>query len=488
MTRAGVLLALGFGLAGLARADDVPTPRTPRAPQAPNVLILVSDDQGDDTLGYAGHPVARTPSLDRLAAEGARFTNAFVTTSLCSPGRASLITGQWVRRHGVRANGASLAADAVTLPSLLSAAGWETAAVGKWHLGGEQPGFEHTVWLVDHGGQGAYEGATFEIRPGGERQVAPGWVDDAITDRAIAFLRRPRERPFFLMVGFKSLHAPRAPPERHARSFEEVTELPLPDVTPRTPYPTRGDRKRLKEMGISRVADDWAAALPGGREAPTPQPLEQRLETERRYLAVLAALDENVGRILDALDELGLGDDTLVIYTSDNGHSRGWHGEWGKRSAYDASIRVPLLVRYPPRVAPAVHDGIALNVDVVPTVLELAGLPVPDAVQGSSLAPVLEGRAPSVRDAFLYEYFPERGADMPAIVAVRTPDWKLVTYPGHPAWNQLFDLRADPHELESLAARPEQAARMQSLGARLGELEAEIGPRLPQRRPKRRPR
>jgi arylsulfatase A-like enzyme len=463
---AAVPLALGAGGAGRAR----------RPP--PNVLFMMTDDQRQDAMSVYGNPVLKTPNMDRIASGGARFAEAFVTNSLCAPSRASVLTGLYSHAHGVITNGGGphyynqpgLRADQVTFVHLLRQAGYHTALVGKWHLRSAPTGFDQWVIFPD---QGAYLDP--EMTTGGARLQMRGHADDVVGDQALAFLRaRPKDRPFCLLYQFKSPHRSWMPAPRHARAFDGI-DVPVPR-TFEDRLAGRPEALRRAEMAIADMPDfrdrGVAATLPAAER--------KRLNLEhlvRNYYRVLLSVDENVGRVLDFLDAEGLADDTIVVYTSDNGFFLGEHGLFDKRLMYEPSIRVPLLVRYPARVAARVdREHLVLNVDVAPTLLELAGVPVPPWMHGRSLVPLLEGAAPPWRDAFLYEYY-EYPAEhcVRKNRGVRTDRWKLIHFWEQPEEWELYDLRADPDETTNLAGRREHARTLASLRQRLAELRRELG-------------
>lgn len=397
----------------------------------PNFVFVYTDDQRWDALGVvqreqgaAGRfPWLRTPNLDRLASEGVRFRNAFVTDSLCSPSRASILTGLYPHEHGVANNHTPFPLGSVTFATGLQGAGYATGYTGKFHMGnqaGKRPGFDFSASFV---GQGQYFDVPFEVN--GRDVATDGWVDDVTTDFALDFIGDERANPFAVMLGYKSSHV----------------EWAVPD--------------RLKGTLAGAVADPAASA----GDPPPFKPNADRPENpdrDRNYFRTLLGVDENVGRLLNTLDRLNLTENTVVVFTSDNGYYLGEHGLGDKRSAYEESIRVPFLVRYPRLAAGGrTVDRMVLNQDVAPTFLDLAGVPVPGRMQGLSLKPLLAGQAQVPwRTSWLYEYFQEDGYEPPVappnLLAVRTDHAKLVKYPGHPEWTELFDLRADPYERRNL--------------------------------------
>lgn len=426
------LLAAALPLAALA------------AERKPNFVFVYADDQRWDAMGVvqreqgdrARFPWFKTPHLDRLAAEGLRFRNAFVTLALCSPSRAAFLTGRYNHANGIVNNRTPFPADTVTHATLLRGAGYRTAYVGKWHMGpqsGQRPGFDYSASFV---GQGRYNDCPVEIN--GVSTPTKGWVDDVLTDYAIEFLKQNRARAFSLVLGFKTPHGPRGGdnlPPRLRNLYAGETSRPVPNLAVRAIYSGPGD-------GTPTGIVTNAAHLD--------------------YFRHIQGADENLGRLLAALDELGLAQDTVVVYSSDNGYYLGEHGLGDKRSLYEESLRVPMLVRYPRLVAAgSVRDEMVLNLDLAPTFLELAGVPAPREMQGASWVPLLAGKKPAWRQSFLAQYFAENNfPTTPTIVGVRTAAAKLVKYPGHPEWTEVFDLALDPYELKNLASDPTAVAKL----------------------------
>jgi arylsulfatase A-like enzyme len=413
----------------------------------PNVIVIVTDDQRYDALGVvqreqgaaARFPFFQTPHLDRLAAEGARFRQAFVVHSLCSPSRASMLTGRHTYAHGIRDNKTPFHASD-TWAHALRAAGYRTGYFGKFHMGKQEdrPGFDHTFTFID---QGIYPNCRFLHN--GEWVETQGWVDDITTTQAIDYMARHRGEPFALFIGYKSPHDDRTPAPRHARLYADVKIAEPPNFRAHPPFPW-GDRTR---------------------------PWNPVVADRLNYFRCLQGVDDNIGRLLAALEEQGLADDTLIIYAGDNGYYLGEHGLGDKRSAYEESIRIPLLVRYPRAVpAGAVLDPLALNIDLPATILDFAQVPLTWDQQGRSLAPWLRGGEPAGwRDWFFYENYqdPEYPDVTFPIEAVRTTTAKLVEYPGRPEWTQLFDLTNDPHEMRNLVAEPAARELAEKLRAHL---------------------
>ncbi len=424
-------LFIGLALAPAAGAAE---------PARPNFLFIYTDDQRHDAMGvaqreegeHARFPWFKTPNLDRLAAEGVRFRNAFATSSLCSPSRAAFLTGRYNHLNGVVNNRTPFPTNSVTYATVLRAAGYRTAYIGKWHMGqqrGRRPGFDYSASYIAHG---RYQDCPFEIN--GVSQPTTGWVDDVTTDFAINFLRSNKSGPFLLAVGFKSPHDPRTPPERWKTAFAGEVCRPAVNKDAPPPYMVASGKP-----GVSEALD--------------------KSEGRLNYFRCIAAADEDLGKLLGALDELGLTENTMVVYTSDNGYYLGDHRLGDKRSAYEESIRIPLLLRYPRLgVKGIVIDEPVLNIDLAPTFIEYAGLRPPPEMQGQGWRPLLERNAsrrpPAWRTAFFYEYFFERGFDVPTLFAVRTDSAKLIKYKDHDDWTELFDLARDPYEMKNLVREP----------------------------------
>jgi N-acetylglucosamine-6-sulfatase len=381
----------------------------PASPSRPNFLFVYMDDQRFDAFGVVQQeqgekgrwPWIQTPNIDRLAREGARFRNAFVVNSLCSPSRASLLTGTYGYLNGVVNNHSSFPVDNITYATQLRAAGYTTGFIGKWHMGkqsGQRPGFDYSASFV---GQGQYMDCPFEIN--GQSTPTTGWVDDVSTDFAVKFLQEHKDQPFCLAVGFKSCHGPFTPAPRFANFYGDAEARTVPN---------------LNIPAIYLNAPDYGTALP------TPPGL---VKTNLDYMRCIHGADEELGRILDALDHLGLTENTMVIFSSDNGYYLGEHRLGDKRSAYEESMRVPLLVRYPKTIAKgALIDAETLNIDLAPTLLDYAGLPIPEIMQGRSWRPLLEGKIKEWRRSFFYCYYYETNFRTPTMMAVRTGTDKLV--------------------------------------------------------------
>jgi arylsulfatase A-like enzyme len=433
------------------------------AARKPNFLFVFTDDQRWDAMSVvqqeqgerARFPWFKTPNMDRLAAEGMRFRNAFVTESLCAPCRAVFMTGRYNHLNGVANNHTPFPETSVTHSTLLKTAGYTTAYIGKWHMGqqrGKRPTFDYSASFV---GQGKYVDCPIEVN--GESTPTKGWVDDVTTDYAIDFMRKNRERPFSITLGFKACHGPFDPPERAKNRFEGVHSKPVPNLGLRAIY--------RDGTPLAKAAQNIAEG-----------------NVNLGYFRCISAADDNLGRLLAALDELGLADDTVVIFSSDNGYYLGEHSLGDKRSCYDESLRIPLIVRYPRMVAKGTtRDEMVLNVDLAPTLVDLGGVAVPREMQGRSWKPLLAGGpAPTWRQSFFAEYFYETNfPQTPTVLAVRTTDAKLIKYPGHDEWTELFDLAADPYETKNLVQDPAKKEMLAKLNAEFDRAAKAVDFRIP---------
>ncbi len=423
------------------------------ADRKPNFLFIYTDDQRWDAMGvvqreqgeHARFPWFKSPNMDRLAESGIRFRNAFVTLSLCAPSRAAYLTGQYNHLNGITNNHTPFPENSVTHATLLRAAGYKTAYIGKWHMGeqkGQRPGFDYSASFVGHG---RYQNCPFEIN--GVSTPTNGWVDDVSTDYAIDWMKQNRDQPFSMVVGFKSPHSPRGGPnlpERLRSLYDGETSRKVPNSNATAIFngpASVGSDDKPRGLSLNSVHLD--------------------------YLRHVNGADENLGRLLDTLDKLGLTEDTVVVYSSDNGYYLGEHGLGDKRSIYEESLRVPMLVRYP-RLFPKgqVIDEMVLNIDLAPTFLDLAGVKVSPEMQGVSWKALASGQKPdNWRKSFLAEYFFENGGgNTPTLIGLRTTNAKLVKYPGHDEWTEVFDVTADPYEVKNLASDP----------ASIGKLSAEF--------------
>lgn len=465
---------------GYRRPTLLPPPPGPRyRGDRPNILVVVVDDLAAGVVGPGSRfPFLETPHIDRLAQEGAAFAESFVPTSVCSPSRASLLTGTYAHVHGVRVNDVQDLEDAPpSFPALLKGAGYDTGFVGKWHMdnarSGPRLGFD--TWL-SFAGQGAYEHPV--LNENGREFRAGGYVTDLLSDYAAKWVQKPREQPFCLIVSHKAAHVPFAAAARHRFAFAGAN-LPEPENFGDTLKGKPAWQRRYKLCGLHpdafALCDDVDIPELFPPERWNPQNYE--LLT---YLRTLLAVDEGVGLLLEALESTAQLENTLVVFTSDNGFLLGAHRLFDKRTMHEESIRVPLVLRYPKRISAGARPSeLVINLDLAPTILELAGVPVPGTVQGRSLWPLLDAEPqPPVawREALLYEYFKEYGPGVPSILGVRTKRWKYVTYPELPDdIGELYDLARDPLELDNLIGVPGYAEIVTEMQRALEQQLAETG-------------
>ncbi|HEY1021363.1 MAG TPA: sulfatase [Flavisolibacter sp.] len=429
-------------------------------PKKMNIIYILADDHRYDAMGFMNKIQGlQTPGMDRMAAEGAHIKNAFVSTALCSPSRASILTGQYSHTHTVVDNDAPLPKNLVFFPQYLQKAGYQTAFFGKWHMGNTgdspQPGFDH--WLSFQG-QGVYNEPTFNINGKRIKQPEGSYVTDLLTANTLTWLNnRKKDKPFFVYLSHKGVHAEFQPAKRHVGKYAN-----LPVVCPPSMYLTATDSS--KSFGI--------------RTAPTTpvnyRDIPQWVRRQRHswhgvdymyhgaipfdqfyhlYLETLQAVDESVASVLKWVVDNGLKENTMVVYMGDNGFSFGEHGLIDKRHAYEESMRVPLLVWAPGMVKPrSVVEPVVMNVDLAPTFLELAGVSKPAQMQGFSFTNLLRGNAAGwQRDKAFYEYYWESAfPQTPTTFAVRSDRYKYIYYNGVWDINELFDLQADPYEMNNL--------------------------------------
>jgi N-acetylglucosamine-6-sulfatase len=436
-----ILLGLSVGTPAIIAAE--PSAR-------PNIIFILIDDLRRDALSCTGHPFVDTPNIDRIAKDGATFRNAFVTTPLCIPSRASYLTGQYAHTHCVTGQedhndqGHRL----VTFPLLLHRAGYETAYMGKWHVGDSdqpRPGFDRWISFV---GQGDYVDPTLNLD--GKAAKTTGYLTDILTDHAVEFINRPRDRPFLLYLAHKGIHAPFIPAKRHRDLFANIPIVRAPSAKD-----TLEGKPVVARPGIELSLND--------------PDVHSSDEMIRNQLRCLISIDEGVKRIFDALEQSKQLDRTVIVFTSDHGYFWGEHDRGGKHGPYEEALRVPLLIRYPKLIAPgAKYDQFALSIDIAPTILDLAGVAAPGQMEGLSLLPILNATSNNWRTSFLAEFFLGNGTNrFPTWQAVRTERWKYVHYPEFDGMDELYDLLADSAEMHNIIG--DQASQ-----AVVAELETEM--------------
>ncbi len=446
---------LAGALAGTASGMAQTAPRP--AGKRRNIIFILTDDHRYDAMGFLkGQSWLETPHLDSLARDGVHFRSAVVTTSLCSPSRASILTGQYAHRHHIVDNNTAIPKGTHFFPQDLQRAGYQTAFLGKWHMGGEsdapQPGFNR--W-VSFRGQGAYLPTPSGLNVDGKRVPQKGYITDELTDYALDWIRGvKKETPYFLYLSHKAVHSEFVPAQRHAGKYKDKEFVYPKSMAKPTP-------EQNQPAWMQNQRNSWH-----GVEYPYHSNLNIA-EYYQRYAETLCAVDESVGRILDALRERGDLDQTLVVYMGDNGFAFGEHGLIDKRTAFEESMRVPLLARCPElfKAGTTVSKTVA-NIDLMPTFLEAAGAGTQAVVDGSSWLGMAQGRNTAWRESMLYEYYWERNfPQTPTIHALREDRYKFIRYYGIWDVDGLYDLEKDPAEMQNLiysAEHQQIATRMRT--------------------------
>jgi N-acetylglucosamine-6-sulfatase len=405
--------------------------------------------------------------MDRLAAEGAHFKNAFVTTALCSPSRASVLTGSYAHKHKVVDNNTAVPKGTVFFPSYMQKAGYQTSFFGKWHMGGEgddpQPGFNH--W-VSFRGQGTYNPNPNGLNINGKRVPQKGYITDELTDYALDWLGGlKKEQPYFMYLSHKAVHAEFEPAPRHKGRYDKA-KFNYPATMAAT-----GEMAQGRPMWVQNQRNSWHGVE---------YPYHAELDIEayyKRYAETLLGVDDSIGRVLEALKQRGQLDSTLVIYMGDNGFAFGEHGLIDKRTAYEESMRVPLVARCPElfRGGQTVQDVVA-GLDIMPTCLEAAGVAAPAGIDGKSWLQLTSGNSAGWRKDLLYEYYWERNfPQTPTIFALRGDRYKFIR--PHGIWDveELYDLQEDPLESRNLIFKPELQPVVTGMRNRLFEVLEQTG-------------
>lgn len=455
----------------------------------PNILFIMTDDHASHAMSCYGSRINETPNLDRIANGGMRFNNCFCTNSICGPSRAVILSGTYNHINGMTTLDTRFDGRQVTFPKLFQTAGYQTAVIGKWHLGhgghSDPTGFDY--WNVLPGQGDYHDPKMYDM---GEEKQYKGYATDIITDLSLEWLQnRDEDKPFMLMCHHKAPHRPWDPDEKHATMYEDI-DIPEPE-TFNDDYANRASAAGAAKMRIDRdmTSRDLKYPVPEGLT-----PAEEKSWKYQRYikdyLRCVASVDDNVGRLLDYLDESGLAENTIIVYTSDQGFYLGDHGWYDKRFMYEESLRMPFIISYPKAIeAGSVNDDMILNVDFAPTFLDYAGLEVPESFQGNSFRSILEGSTPSGwQTSMYYRYWMHLAHHhVYAHYGVRTNRYKLIYYyadalgtagsiddPKEPEW-ELFDLEADGNELNNVYAHPDYADVVVELTAELARLQEKVG-------------
>ena len=467
LAKGGMAAAAGPTLLAACNTADQPAVGADR----PDVLFFLADDYRWDCLSAVGHPVLRTPNLDRIAAEGARFANAFCVTSLCCPSRASFLTGLYGQANGVTHNGptgGTIRSDVPTLGQLFQRSGYRTVYIGKWHIGGQdivQPGWDYWASFF---GQGEYVDPVLNIN--GETQRHRGHMTDLLTELALEQLNRSDRQPICMVISYKAAHSPCIPLERYASTHANAA-VPEPvafdeDLSAKPAYVGERAEYREKRGELHGRRDDDSAAR-----------FERRAGRVRKYYGCIAGIEDSVGRILSLLERQHRLDNTIVVFAGDNGLLLGDHQLVGKRSAYESSIRIPFLIRFP-ELVPAVRviRQTALNVDLLPTLLQACGIEYGGTLHGRSLLPAFAGTDAVHPGGFLYSYWQDAVKRVtPSMRAYRTPCAKYIHHLREDETDELYDLTADPNEMVNLADDPAFAELKKDLQRRMLERMRAIG-------------
>lgn len=435
-----------------------------------NVVFILSDDHRYDAMSFMGHQFAETPHMDAIARQGVHLKNAFVTTSLCSPSRASILTGLYTFRHRVIDNNRLVPEGTLFFPQYLQKAGYATGFIGKWHMGGHhdnpRPGFDY--W-VSFRGQGNYlpPGPNYTINVNGERVKQDGYITTLLTRYALDFLDQQRnsDKPFFLYLSHKAVHANFTPEEKYNLKFADK-----PFQRPASEQKVVGNTRNLPRWLLDQ-RNSWH-----GVDFPYHSDLNIE-QYYKRYCEALCSVDDSVGSVMQKLKEMGIYDETLVIYMGDNGFMFGEHGLIDKRVAYETSIRVPMLMQCPELFeGGTVVDEMVANIDIAPTIMQAMGLQKPPHMDGDSFIELAQGKDVSWRDYFLYVYYWEKNfPQSPTVFSLRSDKYKYTTYYGLWDTDEFFDIQADPMEQNNLIRDPAHARQVKEMENRLYEMMANLG-------------
>lgn len=446
--------------------------------QRPNVLFILCDDIRWNAMSCAGHPTLKTPNIDRIANEGVRFANMFCTTSLCSPSRASILSGVYAHTHGVVNNFTEFPEKITHWPMRLHESGYETAYMGKWHMGEDndapRPGFD---FFATHKGQGKYFDTEWNINGTGSK-VIPGYYTTIVTDMALDWLKKDHGgKPWALCIGHKAPHSFYTPEEKYAHVFDNV-RVPYPDTAFHLYDKPTWIKERLYTWhGIYGPLFEWRKKFPDDR----PEAVKDFENMVHGYWGTILSVDDSVGRLLKYLEDTKQLDNTIVVFMGDNGLLEGEHGMVDKRTAHEPCLRIPLLVRYPGLAKGKVIDAQALTIDVAPSLLDLCGAKPLDNIQGKSWTKLVREGDSNWRKSWFYEYnYEKQFPYTPNVRAVRTDEWKYIHYPHGDGKAdryiaELYNEKNDPEERYNLISDPKQADRIEELKKLLAEKMKETG-------------
>ncbi len=440
---------MGMSVASSVFADVTPVPNSvvPKKIEGVgprNVVFILSDDHRYDAMSFMGHPFAKTPYMDAMAQEGAHLSNAFVTTSLCSPSRASILTGLYTFRHRVIDNQRPVPEGTLFFPEYLQKSGYKTGFVGKWHMGhasdDRRPGFDY--WF-SFKGQGKYypPNDSYTINDNGTRVPQDGYITTLLTRKAVEFLKETdRDTPFFLYLSHKAVHGPFTPEPKYKGTLSEQ------------PFTLPTSSQRLTENHLNRPR--WLLDQRNSWHG-MDFPLHTSASVEsfcKSYCEALRSVDDSIGAVMKQLKDMGIYDETVVIYMGDNGYMFGEHGLIDKRVAYETSSRVPMLMQCPEIIeGGTVVDEVVANIDIAPTVMQTMGLKTPPHMDGQSFLPLARGQTIPWRDYFLYAYYWEQNyPQTPTHFSLRGDQYKYITYYGLWDTDELFDIKNDPEEQNNL--------------------------------------
>ena len=451
---------------------------TARAAQRPNVLFILCDDLRPAAMGCYGAKHVRTPNMDRLASEGVLFQNTFCTTSLCSPSRASILTGLYAHGHGVRDNFTELPPNLTHWPMRLREEGYETAYLGKWHMGEENDmprwGFD---FFATHKGQGKYFDTEFNF-DGKRREVVKGYYTTVITDMALDWLKKDHAgKPWALCVGHKAPHSFYTPEPKYEHTFDSVRV-----AYPQTAFELGDKPAWMKERlhtwhGIYGPLFEWRKKFPDD----SPEAVKDFEAMVHGYWGTILSVDDSIARLVTFLKERGQLDNTIIVLMGDNGLLEGEHGMVDKRTMHEPSIRIPLIVRFPALASGKVIAQQVLTEDIAPSLLELCGAKPLENIHGKSWAKLVREGDADWRKAWFYEYnYEKQFPYTPNVRGVRTDEWKYMHYPdgdGSPDRHmaELYHIKDDPEERRNLIGDPKLAAKVTELQALLAKLMADSG-------------